>query len=48
MADQELALFRRETIDGNRVVGVMRAVIGDDLGVTYIIKTALVYLTSAV
>lgn len=38
----ELALFRREPFDGNRVTGVMRGVIGDDLNVTYIIKTALV------
>jgi hypothetical protein len=38
----ELALFRREPLDGNRVTGVMRAVIGEDLNITYIIKTALV------
>jgi hypothetical protein len=41
-ADVELALFRREPLDGNRVTGVMRAVIGEELNVTYIIKTALV------
>ena len=35
-------MFRRETTDGNRVTGVMRAVIGEDLDITYIIKTALV------
>jgi len=40
----ELALFRREPLDGNRVTGVMRGVIGDDLNITYIIKTALVNL----
>lgn len=39
---QELALFRRDTIDGNRVTGVMRGVIDEDLNVSYIIKTALV------
>ena len=38
----ELALFRREPFDGNRVTGVMRGVISEDLNVTYIIKTALV------
>jgi ankyrin repeat protein len=43
----ELALFRREPLDGNRVTGVMRAVIGDDLNITYIIKTALVFSTES-
>lgn len=38
----ELALFRREAIEGSRVTGVMRAVIEEDLGVTFIIKTGLV------
>jgi len=38
----ELALFRREAIEGNRVTGVMRAVVDEELGVSYIIKTALV------
>jgi hypothetical protein len=38
----ELALFRREPVDGNRVTGVMRAVIEDDLTLSFIIKTALV------
>ena len=39
---KELALFRREAIDGTRVTGVIRAVIEDDLSITFIIKTALV------
>jgi hypothetical protein len=39
---RELALFRREAVDGNRVTGVMRAVVEDNLNITYIIKTALV------
>jgi hypothetical protein len=38
----ELALFQREAVDENRVTGVMRAVIDEDLNVTYITKTALV------
>jgi hypothetical protein len=38
----ELALFRREAIEGSRVTGVMRAVIEEDLSVTFIIKTGLV------
>jgi len=38
----ELALFRRDTVEGNRVTGVMRAIIEDDLTITYIIKTGLV------
>ena len=40
----ELALFHREPIEGNRVTGVMRAVVDDELNVSYIIKTALVTL----
>jgi hypothetical protein len=38
----ELALFRRGTVEGSRVTGVMRAIIEDDLTITYIIKTGLV------
>lgn len=38
----ELALFKREAVDGNRVTGVMRAFIEEDLNVTYVIKTGLV------
>jgi hypothetical protein len=41
---EELALFRRETVDGNRVTGVMRGVVEEDLTVTFITKTALVAL----
>ena len=38
----ELALFRREPFDGNRVTGVMRAIVEEDLTVTFVIQTALV------
>ena len=38
----ELALFRREAVEGSRVTGVMRAVVEEDLTVTYVIKTGLV------
>lgn len=38
----ELALFRREPIEGSRVTGVMRAVIEEDLSVVFVIKTGLV------
>jgi hypothetical protein len=41
----ELALFKREAVDGSRVTGVMRAVIEEDLSVTFIIKTGLVRFT---
>jgi hypothetical protein len=39
---KELALFRRDPFDGNRVTGVMRAEVEDDLNVSFIIQTALV------
>ena len=42
----ELALFRRDALDGNRVTGVMRAIVEDDLNITYIIQTALVSFLS--